>query len=129
VVLRVLIVDDHVPFREACRSILRGSEQLQLVGEAGTAAEALKLAQELGPDLVLLDIDLGGESGIEVARQIAEQAGPSAPYVILISAYPADDFADIVDESPALGFIPKSDLSAEAIGALLQRRDGQRESK
>jgi DNA-binding NarL/FixJ family response regulator len=116
--LRILIVDDSASFLAACRGLLHGTE-LHVVGEAGTGAEALQRVKELSPDLVLLDIDLGEESGINVARELAERSGSVAPSVIFVSALPADDFAEIVEESPALGFIPKSELSAARVRELI----------
>jgi DNA-binding NarL/FixJ family response regulator len=121
--LRCLIVDDNASFLAASRAILHGQE-LRVVGEAATAAEALRRAAELRPDLVLLDIDLAEDSGIEVARQLAKEAGGAAPAVIFISAHPAEDYADLVEESPALGFIPKSDLSTAAVRELLHAHAG-----
>jgi DNA-binding NarL/FixJ family response regulator len=127
--VRCVIVDDNASFLAASRAILQGAE-LDVVGEAMTAAEALQRCGELQPDLVLLDIDLGDDSGIEVAWQLAQDAGSPTPDVIFISAHPAEDYADIVDESPALGFIAKSELSAEAITAVLSGQNGrQRESR
>jgi DNA-binding NarL/FixJ family response regulator len=131
VLLRCLIVDDNASFLAASRAILDGRE-LNVVGEAGSAAEALQRAAELRPDLVLLDIDLGDDSGIEVAWQLAQDHGSDAPHVIFISAHPAEDYADIVAESPALGFIAKSELSAAAVNELLRDVRGevrQRESR
>ena len=121
--LRCLIVDDNASFLAASRAILHGQE-LSVVGEAATAAEALRRTAELRPDLVLLDIDLAEDSGIEVARQLAKEAGAAAPAVIFISAHPAEDYADLVEESPALGFIPKSDLSTAAVRDLLHTHAG-----
>jgi DNA-binding NarL/FixJ family response regulator len=134
VALRLLIVDDNAAFLAASQAILYGPE-LSVVGEAATAAEALQRAQELQPDLVLLDIDLGEESGFDVARQLAASTGSAAPHMIFISAHPPEDFADIVADSPALGLIPKAELSPAAVTDVLRSRrtasdDGnQRESK
>jgi DNA-binding NarL/FixJ family response regulator len=117
--LRALIVDDNASFLAICRALLDGPD-LSVVGGAATAAEALERVEQLRPDLVLLDIDLGEDSGIELARQLADQGGSAAPKMILISAYAAEDYVDIVEQSPALGFIPKSDLSLPAITELLR---------
>jgi DNA-binding NarL/FixJ family response regulator len=121
--VRLLIVDDNASFLAASRAILNGAE-LNVVGEAASAAEAVERVEELRPDLVLLDIDLGEDSGIELARQLASNGGFAAPKMILISAHPAEDYADIVEDSPALGFIPKADLSLDAVTELLRNRDG-----
>jgi DNA-binding NarL/FixJ family response regulator len=110
--LRCLIVDDNATFLETARRILEG-EELTVVGVATTAAEGVRCAQELRPDVVLADIDLGNDSGFDLARALC--AGQAGPKVIMISTHSEDDFADLIAESPALGFVGKSDLSPRAI--------------
>jgi DNA-binding NarL/FixJ family response regulator len=117
--LRCLIVDDNAPFLEMLRQVLEGPD-LTVVGDAATADQALRRAEELRPDLVLLDIDLGEDSGFEVARRLTDDAASEAPVLILISVHSGDDFAELVAGSPALGFIAKSDLSAAAVMALVR---------
>jgi DNA-binding NarL/FixJ family response regulator len=120
--LRVLIVDDSRHFLKAARAALE-QDGVNVIGVASSSAEALKLAPDLGPDLILVDVDLGDESGLDLARQFA--AIDAAP-VILISAYPASELAELIAASPVLGFVSKSDLSAAAISQLLgnQRLSG-----
>jgi DNA-binding NarL/FixJ family response regulator len=118
--LSCLIVDDSREFLEAASSLL-AREGVAVVGAAGTASEALQLVAELRPQVVLVDIDLGGESGFEVTRRIAKAASTS---VILISTHSEDDFADLIAESPATGFISKTELSGQAIRGLLDGRPG-----
>jgi CheY-like chemotaxis protein len=110
---RVLIVDDNRSFLEAARGLLE-REGLRVVGVAATSAEALQRAQELQPEVILVDIRLGGESGFDLARRLAGQQR-EGPAVILISTYSEMDFADLIAESPARGFLPKPGLSADAI--------------
>jgi CheY-like chemotaxis protein len=110
---RVLIVDDNRSFLEAARGLLE-REGLRVVGVAATSAEALQRAQELQPEVILVDIRLGGESGFDLARRLAGQER-EGPAVILISTYSEMDFADLIAESPARGFLPKPGLSADAI--------------
>jgi CheY-like chemotaxis protein len=118
--LRLLIVDDNGHFLDAARHLLE-REGARVVGVASTSSEALRLAGELRPDVILLDVDLCEESGFEVARRFA--AGNHAP-VVLISAYPEAEFADLVQASPAVGFVSKSDLSMQAVSDLLRTRGG-----
>lgn len=118
--LRCLIVDDNAPFLEASRAVLEGQE-ITVVGVAATAADGLRRCAELEPDVTLVDIDLGDDSGLELARRLADGAGPAACPVILISAHPEQDFVDLVAESPAAGFLAKSDLSTAAIHDILRR--------
>ena len=129
-----MIVDDHAPFVAAARRILDGAE-LTVLGEAATGAEALERTDQLAPDVILLDIDLGGESGLDVARELARRAHGDVPLIVLISGHPEDDFADLIAEGPAVGFVAKSELSAAAIVELVGTRgagemqDSHRESR
>jgi DNA-binding NarL/FixJ family response regulator len=119
--LAVLIVDDNRAFLDAARNLLE-REGISVVGLASTIAEALRRAEELRPDLALVDISLAEESGFELARCLGEQSDGGGPAVILISTHAEADFADLIAESPAVGFLPKSDLSANAIRGVLDGR-------
>jgi CheY-like chemotaxis protein len=112
--LRSLIVDDNGNFLAAARNLLE-REGIEVVGVATTGAEALELVDELRPDVALVDIDLGDESGFDVAQRLVESS------VVLISSYPEVDFADLIAASPAVGFLSKSDLSARNIYEVLGR--------
>ena len=114
--LRCLIVDDSPRFLDAARGLLE-RQGITVVGVASNSADALQRAMELRPDVTLLDIDLGGESGLELARRLHGQAGP-AP-VILISTHAEEDYAELIAASPAIGFLPKTALSGDAIRDLL----------
>lgn len=116
--LRCLLVDDNAGFLEAAR-VLLSRQGIEIVGTASTGAEAHRLAAELQPDVVLVDIDLGGESGFELARDLTRETSPRPSSVILISTHSESDFADLIAESPAVGFLSKSNLSANAIHELL----------
>jgi DNA-binding NarL/FixJ family response regulator len=112
--LGVLIVDDNQLFLEAARALLE-REGLRVVGVAATSAEALQRAEELRPRVILVDIMLGGESGFDLARRLARQSPGGGPTVILISTHAEADFADLIAQSPAAGFVPKPELSADAV--------------
>ncbi len=117
--LQCVIVDDSDPFLEASRGLLE-RQGLEIVGVANSVDEGVQRARELRPDVVLVDVDLDGESGFTVASKLS--AGPDACPTILISTHAGEDFADLVAESTALGFIAKSDLSAESVRELLEQR-------
>jgi DNA-binding NarL/FixJ family response regulator len=121
VALGVLIVDDSRLFLEAARDRLE-REGLRVVGVAATSAEALRRAEELRPDVVLVDVMLRGESGFELVRRLAERRRNGEPALILISTYSAADFAGPIAGSPAAGFLPKRELSSEAIRRILDGR-------
>jgi CheY-like chemotaxis protein len=94
-------------------------EGLQVVAVATSGDEALRAVAELHPDVTLLDIDLGGESGFDVARRLADD-GDSGGQVILISTHSEEDLVDLIKESPAIGFLGKPSLSATTIKGLLE---------
>jgi len=112
--IRLLIVDDNQPFLETARVLLE-REGLTVAGVATTSSEALRQAETLRPDVMLVDILLGEESGLDLARRIVRDGLSTEATVILISTLAEDDVADLVDESPAVGFLPKRELSAAAI--------------
>jgi CheY-like chemotaxis protein len=117
-VLRLLIVDDNLHFLDVVRDHFE-REGARVVGFATTSVEALRIAEQLRPDVVLVDIDLGEESGFDVARRLTEEEGNEDLRLVLISAYAESDFADLIAASPAIGFLSKPDLSANAIRELL----------
>jgi CheY-like chemotaxis protein len=119
VALRCLIVDDNPAFLRAARVLLE-AEGIHVVGGASTGAEAVRCVAELRPDVTLLDIDLGEDSGFDLARRLDEDPGLDAGQLILISAHAQDDMAELVEASPALGFLGKEDLSAVAIERLVR---------
>jgi DNA-binding NarL/FixJ family response regulator len=114
--LRVLIVDDNASFLDAALVLLE-RQGLCVAGVAMTSSEALQQAAVLKPDVVLVDISLGRESGFELAQRLTKGGGQAA--VILISTHAESDFADLIAESPATGFLPKLDLSAQEIRRIL----------
>jgi len=113
--LRSLMVDDNSLFLASARALLE-REGIPVIGVASTSAEALRLVRDLRPDVTLVDIDLGDESGFDLARRLS---GTADSRVVLISAYPETDFADLIAESPAAGFLAKAQLSAKAIKDVL----------
>jgi len=120
--LRCLIVDDSTGFLRSARSLLE-REGIAVVGVASTGEEALRQTEELRPDVVLLDIDLGEESGFDLARRLEREAS-FPPYVILISTHAEEDFADLITASPTAGFLSKAGLSAGAIREVLRGHGG-----
>jgi DNA-binding NarL/FixJ family response regulator len=112
VAARVLIVDDHAPFRSLARRLLVAGG-FQVVGEAADGADALSAARDLAPDVVLLDVQLPDIDGFVVAERIAGRQG--APIIVLVSSRARLDYGSRVDASRARGFIAKAELSGEAL--------------
>jgi DNA-binding NarL/FixJ family response regulator len=112
----VLIVDDHPSFRASARALLE-AEGYEVVGEAENGAQGLSKARELRPDVVLLDVQLPDFDGFEVASRLTRD--DDAPAVVLISSRDGSDFGHLVSDSGALGFIPKAELSGDALATLL----------
>jgi len=115
--LRALIVDDNSNFLGAARDLLE-REGVEVIGVATNGAEAIRLAAELQPDVTLVDIDLGDESGFDVARALTEGGTGSSP-IVLVSTHAEKDFADLIASSPAVGFVSKADLSARRLAEVL----------
>jgi two-component system nitrate/nitrite response regulator NarL len=116
---RCLIVDDNEAFL-ASASRLLCAQGLEVVARASSGAEALRLARQLQPDVALVDVQLGDEDGLELARRLAANA--LATRVILISTHSKDELGELVADSPAVGFLPKPALGADAIAKLLGYR-------
>ena len=116
--MRCLIVDDSASFLAAACRVLEG-EKIDVVGVASTIADAIRCFQTLRPDVTLIDIDLGGESGLELAERLHQTGSPVPVRVILISTHAKQDFADVIATSPAVGFLAKSALSPDAILGIL----------
>src|SRR4051812_13754837 len=107
----------------AARALLEG-QGVTVVGFATTSSEAVRSVQQLRPEVALVDIDLGADSGFELARQLADEVDGSAPRVILISTHDEREFVSLIESSPAEGFLAKTELSAERIHRLLDRAGG-----
>jgi len=118
---RCLIVDDNESFLEIAAASLAGDD-LDVVGTAATSADALRQVAEQQPDVVLVDINLGEESGLELARILVERFPRLASGVVLISTRAERDFGGLIKTSPAAGFIPKTELSARAVLEVVANR-------
>lgn len=117
VALRCLIVDDSEEFLDSASRLL-SAQGLEVVGRASSGVEAVRLVATLRPDVVLVDVRLGDEDGLEVARRLAADARETR--IILISTHSEDELAELIAGSPAVGFLPKAALGADAIAELLR---------
>jgi DNA-binding NarL/FixJ family response regulator len=116
---RLLLVDDHEAFRSAARALL-GAEGFDVVADAGTGADAVRLTRDLRPDVVLLDIRLPDMDGISVAGELA--ALLPRPSVVLVSSRAAAAFGDRLLRAPVHGFVVKSQLSGARLRDLLAEK-------
>jgi DNA-binding NarL/FixJ family response regulator len=111
--VRVLIVDDQAPFREASRMVVEMTDGFEVAGEAADGEEAVELTERLRPDLVLMDVKMPKMDGLEATRKIMETSDP--PLVLVLSTHESGSFAEPSVLAGAAGFIPKSDFSMEAL--------------
>ena len=116
--VRCLIVDDNQSFLDAARALLEHGG-LTVVGVANTSEDAVRLVEATRPDIVLVDVFLGDESGFDLARTLLDEAPQDGRRVILISTSSEDELEELIATSPAHGFLPKRDLSADAIRRLV----------
>ena len=112
--IRVLIVDDQAPFREAARTVVELTDGFEVVGEAETGEASVQAAAELQPDLVLMDVNLPGIDGLEATRQILS-AGSGRVVVLLLSTYEYDEYAPKAAESGAAAYIPKAEFEPDRL--------------
>jgi CheY-like chemotaxis protein len=115
--LRILIVDDNHDFLAAARGVLE-QDGLAIVGLASSSAEALQVAGEVQPDAILVDVDLGDESGFDLAHQLVAADHTS---VLLISVYAESELSDLISSSAAVGFVAKAELSGRTVMNALGR--------
>lgn len=114
--VRVLIVDDQEPFREAAKLVVELTDGFEVAGEAGSGEDGLALVSSLEPDLVLMDIKMPGMDGLEATRRIAT-AHPSVRVAVL-STYEAAEFETRALEAGAIGFISKSDFAPDTLAGV-----------
>jgi len=104
--IRVLIVDDQEPFREAARMVVEMTDEFEVVGEATDGEEAVALAEALRPDLVLMDVQMPGTDGIETTRRIMAMDGST--HVLVMSTHESEKYEEPALAAGAIGFMPKA---------------------
>ena len=122
--IRVLLVDDHAILRQGVRELLAAAGDVEVVGEAGTAGEAIAAAQTLRPDVVLLDVALPDRNGIEVIGDL--RAAHPRTAVVALSMYPEAQYAVSAVRAGAAGYLPKASDSSEVLAAVRQVATGGR---
>src|SRR5215469_12160590 len=122
--IRILVVDDYEPFRRFERLALLAHDELQIVGEASDGHEAIQKAEELKPDLILLDISLPSLNGIEAALRI-RQVSPNSK-ILFVSENRSPDIAEKALSTGASGYVVKSDGASELLPAINAVLEGKR---
>ena len=111
--VRVLIVDDQEPFRLAARMVVDATEGFEVVGESETGEASVEAAEQLKPDLVLMDVNLPGINGLDATRQILSRS--DSVVILLLSTYEEEEYAPRAAECGAAAYIPKSSFSPERL--------------
>lgn len=114
--IRIIIADDHTVMRQGTRSLLEREKDLEVVGEAADGEEAVKLIEQLRPDVAIVDIAMPKLSGIEVTKQIKPRCPSTA--VLILSAYDNDEYIFALLEAGAAGYLLKDVDSREVIEAV-----------
>ena len=120
--VRVLIVDDQMPFREASRMVVEMTDGFEVAGEAANGEEAVELAERVEPDLVLMDVQMPGIDGLEATRRIMSVAEP--PRVLVMSTHESGSYEEPALAAGAIGFLPKSSFSMDALEAVWAEASG-----
>jgi len=113
---RVLIADDHAPFRAGIRALLRSAEGIEIVGEAGTGEEAVASAEALQPDVILMDLNMPGLNGIQATRRVL--AGSPHIGILVLTMFEDDDSVWAAMQAGARGYLLKGAIKAEIVRAI-----------
>jgi DNA-binding NarL/FixJ family response regulator len=120
--IKVLIVDDHPLFRQGLRQVIEADQRFQLVGEAGDGQQALELIEQLKPDLAVLDVNLPGLSGLEVARKL--QTGRYSTRIIILTMYKEEETFNLAVDLGVTGFVLKENAVQDILTSLAVVADG-----
>jgi DNA-binding NarL/FixJ family response regulator len=120
---RVLVVDDHLMFAEAIKLLLANEDGIEIAGTVGTGEDAVELARETCPEVVLMDIDLPGIDGIEATRQI--RAICPQTQVVIVSAFEQASVMARAVEAGAAGFVPKTSATDDLVDVIKRAAAGE----
>ena len=122
-VITVLIADDHPIFRAGLRQVIETSPNVRVVAEAGDGDEALATIESSGPNVAVLDIDMPGRNGLEVARALRDRRSPTR--VVFLTLHTDARFLNAALDAGAHGYVPKESAATEIIGAIKSVYGGQ----
>jgi DNA-binding NarL/FixJ family response regulator len=119
----ILIADDHAPFRAGLRALLASAPEVRVIGEAGTGGEAVTLATELQPDVILMDIQMGDVNGVEATRRILHTSPHIA--ILILTMFEDDDFVFSALRAGARGYLLKGTMKADLLRAIHSVASGE----
>jgi DNA-binding NarL/FixJ family response regulator len=120
--ITVLLVEDHVVVREGLRSLVMAEDDIEVVGEAGDGRLGVKMARELAPDVVVMDIAMPLLNGLDATRQIIGDGIPTK--VLILSSYADDEYVHRLTEAGAAGYLIKQTAASELIKAVREVANG-----
>src|SRR5436309_7392943 len=120
--IRVFLTDDHTLFRQGIRTLLAAEPDLEIAGEAGNAADAVEMAREARPDVVLMDIGMAGMSSFEATRQIRKERPQTR--VVFLSMYDDDEYVAECVEMGAGGYVLKDSPAEQLLTAIREVHHG-----
>lgn len=121
--IKVLIVDDHPLFRQGLRQVVAGAARFELVAEAGDGETALRLIQEKKPDVAVLDVNLPGLSGLEIARKLQSKRAPTR--IIILTMYKEEETFNRALDIGVKGFVLKENAAEDILAALVAVARGE----
>jgi DNA-binding NarL/FixJ family response regulator len=122
--IRVLLVDDHQVLRDGLRALLDGEEDMAVIAEAGTGQDAIRLASELSPDVIVMDLGLPDGNGINAIREIREKDIPV--HIVVLTMYSDRELVMKALEAGGDGYVPKSSAHSDLLQAIRTVHTGQR---
>jgi two-component system response regulator NreC len=121
--IRLFLVDDHELVRTGLRMLLENESDVEILGEAGTAADAIKAVEELSPDVILMDIGLPDRSGIDVTREIKAKSPDTA--IVALTIHEDEEYFFKMLEAGASGYVPKRAAPQELLSAIRTASKGE----
>jgi two-component system response regulator NreC len=121
--VRVLVVDDHAAVRQGIVRILRGSEEIEVVGEAGDGAEATRKALETRPDVVVIDLSMPKLSGFEATRRIREALPQTR--ILVLTMHDEDEYVVGSVRAGVSGYLLKDEAPSELLAGIRALKDGK----
>src|SRR5438128_1363509 len=120
--IRVLLADDHTVVRQGLRALLQTERDIEIVGEAGTGRQAVRLAKTLKPDVVVMDIAMPQLNGLEASRQISKHVPSSR--VLILTSYSDDEYVQRLTEAGAVGYVLKQAAVTDLVRAIREAQKG-----